>query len=165
VLDGVDKRIGLNVNHSKLNKFRSNDDETFRTISQTLKELSESARPYVRNEHWIIPKRLFKHFKGREMEVELIERKLATRTSKDNQRQSVYVITGMGGLGKSELALQIANKLRYRYASRFISLYTTNCTAASGVYFGSTLVRTILLPKTFRELETDCQTTSPRTEK
>jgi len=63
------------------------------------------------NTHWRVPRKTNSLFTGR---ARLLERiKHAMR--KDVAEEKVFVITGLGGLGKSELCLKIANEMRQEY--------------------------------------------------
>ena len=63
--------------------------------------------------------------------------------STDKERQRRYVITGLGGQGKSEVCLKVANLVREAYVNstfrrqRYLNPLTL---AAFGVSFGSMLV-------------------------
>jgi putative protein kinase ArgK-like GTPase of G3E family len=65
----------------------------------------------ARNEHWIVPRPANSLFTGRS---ELIARILnAIRNDDlDTTKQKRLVITGIGGIGKSEVCLRIANDMR-----------------------------------------------------
>lgn len=65
------------------------------------------------NMHWKVPRMINNLFTGR---VKLLERiKHAVR--KDILEVKVLVITGMGGLGKSEICLRVTNDVRQEYAT------------------------------------------------
>ena len=60
--------------------------------------------------HWCIPQSVNALFIGRTDVLERIERAI---TRKENgQKQRRFVITGIGGQGKSELCLRIADQMR-----------------------------------------------------
>ncbi|EFR01288.1 hypothetical protein MGYG_04293 [Nannizzia gypsea CBS 118893] len=60
--------------------------------------------------HWCVPRAVNTHFTGR---VEIIKRvKSAITLQERSQKQRRFVITGMGGLGKSEICLKVADELR-----------------------------------------------------
>jgi hypothetical protein len=68
-----------------------------------------------RNVHWVVPRGVTTVFTGRH-EI-LKEIKGAILNSSCHGQQKRYIITGLGGLGKSELCLRIANDLRQSYVS------------------------------------------------
>jgi hypothetical protein len=63
------------------------------------------------NVHWMVPQPVNSLFTGRS---ELIARIRSTIRTDDPEitKQRQLVITGMGGMGKSEVCLRIANELR-----------------------------------------------------
>jgi Mrp family chromosome partitioning ATPase len=54
-------------------------------------------------------------FTGRKRISETIEAALRGDLNTDHKVQKRYVITGIGGVGKSELSLNIANNMRKEY--------------------------------------------------
>jgi hypothetical protein len=60
--------------------------------------------------HWCIPRSVNALFIGRIDVLERIERAI-TRKEND-QKQRRFVVTGIGGQGKSELCLRIADQMR-----------------------------------------------------
>jgi hypothetical protein len=63
-----------------------------------------------RNMYWCIPQSVNALFIGRTDVLERIERAI-TRKGND-QKQRRFVVTGIGGQGKSELCLRIADQMR-----------------------------------------------------
>lgn len=62
----------------------------------------------AQNVHWKVPRRPNTLFTGR---TELLAR-IKDAMQGDSQRDGVFAITGLGGLGKSEVCLKIANEMR-----------------------------------------------------
>ena len=62
------------------------------------------------NMHWCIPRSVNALFIGRTDALERIQRAI-TRKEND-QKQRRFVITGIGGQGKSEICLRIADQMR-----------------------------------------------------
>lgn len=65
------------------------------------------------NVHWMLTRSVNTLFTGREETLEAIEsaiRRSLNDTESTMQRR--FVITGMGGQGKSELCLKVANSMR-----------------------------------------------------
>lgn len=84
----------------------------FQQIVISLHPLTEPPLPCVGNKHWLVDRSTNPHFTGRR---EVIERIVKSITSKDSaNEQQRLVITGMGGQGKSELCLHVANEVRER---------------------------------------------------
>lgn len=64
------------------------------------------------NKHWIVPRGVNKLFTGRSEIIDRIKGALQDDSSQHAKKQKVFVITGLGGMGKTEICLQIANILR-----------------------------------------------------
>jgi Mrp family chromosome partitioning ATPase len=63
------------------------------------------------NEHWMVPQPVNSLFTGRSKLIARIQS--AIRTDDPSMtKQKRLVITGMGGMGKSEVCLRIANEMR-----------------------------------------------------
>lgn len=68
---------------------------------------------YTGNVHWKVPRMNNNLFTGR---AKLLERiKHAVR--QDTLEAKIVVITGIGGLGKSEVCLRVVNDMRQEYAT------------------------------------------------
>jgi Mrp family chromosome partitioning ATPase len=66
-----------------------------------------------KNKHWMVYRNVNTKFTGREMLLQNIENALLHEThSEEPTRQKIYVITGMGGIGKSEICLKLANSMK-----------------------------------------------------
>lgn len=64
------------------------------------------------NKHWLVSHPTNPHFVGRR---EVIDRIIKRITPEDAQtEQKRVVLTGMGGQGKSEICLRVANEVRHR---------------------------------------------------
>ena len=74
-----------------------------------------------RNVHWVVPRGVSTIFTGRQEILREVED--AILHSSCHEQQKRYIITGLGGLGKSELCLKIANDLRESYVSQQVSKY------------------------------------------
>ena len=61
--------------------------------------------------HWRVPRKINSLFTGRTKLIERIKSEIRNGESDDR----VFVITGLGGLGKSELCLKIAKDMREEY--------------------------------------------------
>jgi Mrp family chromosome partitioning ATPase len=70
----------------------------------------------VTNMHWAVTRSVNSLFTGRTDELNQIENAIRRSLADTNVKlQKRYVITGMGGQGKSELCLNIANSMRQSY--------------------------------------------------
>jgi hypothetical protein len=65
-----------------------------------------------RNKHWILPRNTHSKFTGRQADLAKLESQVLDPDPKRDQR--MVVITGIGGVGKSELALKFAIQHRDR---------------------------------------------------
>jgi len=70
--------------------------------------LNPDQEQFAGNVHWKVPRMINTLFTGRAKLLERIEH--AVR--KDILEPKILVITGMGGLGKSEICLRVVNDLR-----------------------------------------------------
>ena len=65
------------------------------------------------NKHWLVPRGVNKLFTGRSEIIDRIKGAIQDDDgAKHADKQKVFVITGLGGMGKSEICLQVANILR-----------------------------------------------------
>lgn len=78
----------------------------------SLHPLTEPPFCDVGNKHWLVNRPTNPHFIGR---GELIDRVVKGINSEDEStEQRRVVLTGMGGQGKSEICLHVANEVRHR---------------------------------------------------
>jgi hypothetical protein len=96
--------------------------------------------PSPGNVHWRVPRRINNLFTGRAKLVEHIKDTIRS----DVAKEKVFVITGLGGLGKSEVSLKIANEMRQEYAPTFSTQFYKLIGLGSGACFGLMLVNRIL---------------------
>jgi hypothetical protein len=82
--------------------------EEILTISVTI-----STEIPSKNKHWCVPRSVNTLFTGRTDILQRIESDLTTTTDLGQQRR--FVITGIGGQGKSEICLKVADLVRERY--------------------------------------------------
>jgi hypothetical protein len=68
------------------------------------------------NRHWRVPRKTNSIFTGRAKLIERIKNEMRNSETDDK----VFVITGLGGLGKSELCLRIAKDMRQEYAAPYL---------------------------------------------
>ena len=64
-----------------------------------------------RNVHWVVPRTINSLFTGRTGTTNDIKEALESSRCTTKSR-GIYVVTGIGGQGKSELCLQVANMVR-----------------------------------------------------
>ncbi|KAL1633172.1 hypothetical protein SLS56_003035 [Neofusicoccum ribis] len=117
----------LNKNHPGLNKFSGIDDPAFKSVLVELQHMVqeglsvveerfvESIKPSLHKPSffWNIPRSSSGLFTGRKDVLQKV--KQALRTNKSTQ-QKRYVITGMGGIGKSEICLRLIEEMQPDFA-------------------------------------------------
>jgi hypothetical protein len=74
----------------------------------------DSSSTPLGNVHWIVPRTVNSLFTGRTEVLVRIQAVLRSDTTSSN-KQKRFVITGLGGQGKSEICLQVANLLKDEY--------------------------------------------------
>lgn len=67
------------------------------------------------NVHWIVPRAGNSLFTGRSDLLSRIQRALQSELISAAQCQRRFVITGLGGQGKSEICLQVASLMKQKY--------------------------------------------------
>lgn len=66
----------------------------------------------VANSHWLVPRSANPLFTGREEIVDEIVRAMALpRAGGPSKQQNRFILTGLGGQGKSEICLHVANQM------------------------------------------------------
>lgn len=66
----------------------------------------------TRNKHWLVPRGVNRLFTGRSEIIDRIREALQDDDAQHSEKLKVFVITGLGGMGKTEICLQVANMLR-----------------------------------------------------
>ncbi|KAJ0108751.1 hypothetical protein J7T55_011242 [Diaporthe amygdali] len=79
------------------------------------------------NKHWLVHRSTNPHFTGRHNIIDKIVRAISPEPTTDQQRR--FVVTGMGGQGKSEICLHVANEVRDRFWAIFWVDVSTQNTA------------------------------------
>lgn len=116
----------LDAPHSMMNKFFGPRDANFILVSDTVREMVEVADEIVvsqgeafhlYNKHFLVRRRPNPLFTGREDELERLKQALCPLDSRSEQtsRPKIYVIQGMGGAGKSEVAIKFAHDSRPKF--------------------------------------------------
>jgi hypothetical protein len=102
----------LSTDHSGLNKFSGADDPNFKLVLAEIDSIVNSIPKPLSNEYWKVPRRTNKLFTGRTELLETIKLALQGNESDRTEMQRVFVVTGLGGQGKSELCLRAADLMR-----------------------------------------------------
>lgn len=64
------------------------------------------------NVHWMVPRAVNSLFTGRSEVVERMQSALRNSNDPETTKQTRLVITGIGGMGKSEVCLKVADLVR-----------------------------------------------------
>jgi len=93
--------------------------------------------PVAANVHWLVPRSVNPLFVGRKTIIQAIVEAISPdKAGVGDQKR--FVLTGMGGQGKSEVCLRVANEVRDRYVSSVtLSILGSNDQPGSGAFFGS----------------------------
>ena len=112
--------IYLDTDHSGLNKFSGVDDPNFKIVSSVIEKMvrettlpGEPPKDVSANVFWLVPRIVNSLFTGRTGILNKIMD--AISRGRRTPQQHRYIIMGLGGQGKSEICLQIANKVRQEY--------------------------------------------------
>ena len=73
------------------------------------------------NEHWTVPRGSSTLFTGRTSIIEKLEQQLFSSAEQYENKQRRIVIVGMGGMGKSEICLKVAENVRERFVPFYMS--------------------------------------------
>ena len=112
----------LDTDHSGLNKFSGKDDPNFKIVGSVIETMVREAplpglcgppTDFLENVLWLVPRIVNNLFTGRTETITKIMTSISN--SRHMRQQHRFIITGMGGQGKSEICLQIANKIRQEY--------------------------------------------------
>src|SRR5277367_2680828 len=95
------------------------------------------------NVHWMVPRTVNSLFTGRSQLLDRIQSAFRVDNASGTKGQKRFVITGLGGQGKSEICLKVATLMREEcVVSMDIIIYLSSSltTVASGACSGLTLV-------------------------
>ncbi|KAF2010868.1 hypothetical protein BU24DRAFT_496047 [Aaosphaeria arxii CBS 175.79] len=144
--DAIEEKIPLDGDHSTMVKFNADTDAGYTSVLGRLQQYEREAPSVVEGRfvhavrtatkrpcdtHWMVPRAVNSLFTGR---TELIQR-ITSALRDDGASNSIrkqLVITGMGGIGKSEVCLQVANALRPDFWGVFWVDVSSEATAKNG---------------------------------
>ncbi|KIM94317.1 hypothetical protein OIDMADRAFT_184403 [Oidiodendron maius Zn] len=119
----------LDTDHSGLNKFGGEHDENFALVLPEVQRIVRDRPSIVAerhrardtgssqqgNIHWIVPRTVNDLFTGRTKLLLRIQKALHYKKGSFPDKQKRFVITGLGGLGKSEICLKVASQMREEF--------------------------------------------------
>ncbi|KAF2152460.1 TPR-like protein [Myriangium duriaei CBS 260.36] len=108
-----DERIGMNLNHSDLNKFKTRDRNYHFVLSHLLKSIQPPLLE-KQNRFYSVPASI----SGKHVDRRGLSRKLSELLNKHQEGSSLphaLALHGLGGAGKSQLALKYAEDNKQRY--------------------------------------------------
>ncbi|PWY81718.1 TPR-like protein [Aspergillus sclerotioniger CBS 115572] len=117
------KRFPLQSDHLALNKFQGPDDRSFLSVSDEIRgmvmnstDLIQQRKLVLSQHHWMVPFGRNRDFTGRESVLEPLHTEISPFSDEDACQRTAIV--GLGGIGKTQIALESAYRLR-KYCSVF----------------------------------------------
>ncbi|KAI1211995.1 TPR-like protein [Annulohypoxylon truncatum] len=126
-----EKQVATHADHSSICKFDSINSLACRLVLGTIvKEVDRALEIEPRNVHWLVPRSVNSMFTGRRNLITKIKKVLVSPAPRAQRR---FVLTGMGGQGKSEVCLKVADELREQFWGVFWVDVSSDSTAKSGL--------------------------------
>ncbi|KAI9731883.1 MAG: hypothetical protein M1834_004334 [Cirrosporium novae-zelandiae] len=133
-------QVAMHADHSAICKFAINGSECQMVIKTIVEELkraldlkSSHSKKESTNVHWCVPRPVNTLFTGRKGVLKRIEAALCpTDKTYNEERQRRFVITGLGGQGKSEICLRFADLMRDNFWGIFWVDVSSNSSASAG---------------------------------
>ncbi|KAF2962612.1 hypothetical protein GQX73_g10961 [Xylaria multiplex] len=107
-----EKQVAMHADHSSICKFELVNTACELVLETIAMETIRALDIEPRNVHWSVPRSINPMFTGR---LDIIRRVKNAMKLPSQDIQSIFVLTGMGGLGKSEVCLKVANDLREEF--------------------------------------------------
>ncbi|KAN0110209.1 hypothetical protein V8E51_006596 [Hyaloscypha variabilis] len=108
-----EEQIPVAADHREICRFATPKDKTYRMVIQSIKRIQQGSQIYVTNEFYDVPHSASLQFTGRDdIREQLDESLLPYRNSKTQQR---FVLHGLGGSGKTQIALKFAEDNRHSF--------------------------------------------------
>ncbi|KFY48789.1 hypothetical protein V495_01031 [Pseudogymnoascus sp. VKM F-4514 (FW-929)] len=137
------RNMSLDTDHSGLNKF-GRQDQNFELISKEITRIAQDGPRIVANKflenggsatilgnvHWIVPRPVNNLFTGRTELLRRIKEALSISNMSTDERK-IFVITGLGGQGKSEICLKVAAMMQEEFWGIFWVNVNTPSTATN----------------------------------
>jgi hypothetical protein len=101
-----------------LSMYSEGEEGAFRRLRRKIKKTQmEKTTFQTINMHWMVPQSSNSLFTGRTEVITRIRMAFQEGGTTTAAQQSRFVITGMGGQGKSELCVKVANLMREEYVA------------------------------------------------
>ncbi|RKL04917.1 hypothetical protein BFJ70_g17166 [Fusarium oxysporum] len=108
--------LPLDVTHSGMNKFDGPGNSRYKLVKDQIRRMANDAwtalnrRQSSPRQHWMVPFERNEGFVGREDVLRLLLDRISPSANKDACQRTV--IQGLGGIGKTQIALEVAFRLR-----------------------------------------------------
>ncbi|RKK79586.1 hypothetical protein BFJ71_g16170 [Fusarium oxysporum] len=108
--------LPLDVTHSGMNKFDGPGNSCYKLVKDQIRRMANDAwtalnrRQSSPQQHWMVPFERNEGFVGREDVLRLLLDRISPSANKDACQRTV--IQGLGGIGKTQIALEVAFRLR-----------------------------------------------------
>lgn len=113
-----EEKIPVPANHREMCQFSSEKDQTYKRAIEAIKRIynhgSEISLPQ-RNEHFVIPRAVNSFFTGRDGIRQRLQDSLLPDPHFRPGDQQRFVLFGLGGCGKTQLAMRFAQAHREKY--------------------------------------------------
>ncbi|KAI6080516.1 hypothetical protein F4821DRAFT_55383 [Hypoxylon rubiginosum] len=113
-------RVGLNADHFKLNKFSGPSDGSFIAVSNEIRKMFvgrgsvlKRRKSDTEKSHFMVPFGCNKNFVGRESILQQLLEKISPSTDQDDCQRTA--LEGLGGIGKTQIALEAAYQVRDKH--------------------------------------------------
>ncbi|KAI0886308.1 TPR-like protein [Annulohypoxylon maeteangense] len=133
-----EKQLPTDADHSTICKFDSVDTRACQLVLRTIvTEVDRALEIELRypacfpgNVHWLVPRSVNALFTGRQKIITKIKNAVIPSTAPSVQKR--FILTGMGGQGKSEICLKVADELREKFWGVFWVDVSSDSTAKAG---------------------------------
>ncbi|OBT93612.2 hypothetical protein VE01_08085 [Pseudogymnoascus verrucosus] len=103
------------IQNMKLKQIKTDPSFAALISKYTIRQHSGSGATIFGNVHWIVPRPVNDLFTGRIELLDRMKKALSTINTPPTDKRKIFVITGLGGQGKSEICLQVANLMRKEF--------------------------------------------------
>ncbi|KAK0724150.1 hypothetical protein B0H67DRAFT_640719 [Lasiosphaeris hirsuta] len=110
-------RQGLNATHSGMNKFRGPECPNFKLVKDAIRKLADNAstvldsrNSFPQGRYWTVPLGRNEQFVGREAILQNLLARIPPSAHEDDCQRTV--VDGLGGVGKTQIALEAAFRVR-----------------------------------------------------